>query len=124
MPKHFSITTGDPLDTTTTFTAYIFIINVSIFPVNDSCEVLLGFYRSTNSNKPGGALVGQPISIVGTDTATTDTDGNTISVLYSSWLDGNGNINFENIYSNLQTLSVIWPSTGEVIDLTTATTLP
>ena len=124
MSKHLSITTGDPLDTTTTFTAYIFVININDDPINDVCEVLLGIYRSTAANEPGGAIVGQPISIVGADSTITDDDGNDIQVLYSSWVDGNGNIDFENIYSNLQTLTVYWPSNGESLDLSTATTLP
>lgn len=131
MAKHLSITTGDPADPTNTFTALIFISKINDAPVHKDgetgfAEVFLSIYR--NSNALGtlaiGDPVGLPIRITAGSSTQTDGSGNDIQVLYSSWLDATGNIDFENVYSNLQTLTVRWSSNGESMDLSTATLLP
>ena len=124
MAKYLQITTGDPNDTTTTFSAKLFVTSIDDSPEDDYCEIALSVYRAVAANAPGGAAVNPPIRITASDAAVTDASGNDVQVLYSSWVDANGNIDFENIYTNLQLLTVYWPANEESLDLTTATTLP
>jgi len=122
--SYFSITTGDPLDTTTTFTAYIFIWPYWFDPYSQTGEIFLQVYRSVSSDAPGGAPVGQAIQISIGSSAIVDESGNTVQLLYTDIDDAGGNLSVANVFTALQSISVLWPANGESLDLSTATVLP